>query len=402
MWMGGTPPLGYRPDGRTLAIVDEHADLIRDIYARYLELGNVRSLTEALETERIHAPLRQRLSGATFGGVPFTRGQLHFILKNPVYAGLIAHRDKLYQGQHTAIIARDMWDAVQAMLASHVQGTRTHRAATNAPLAGKLTGPRGEPLIPAHASKRTRSGDTVRYRYYVSRDTHHGGNEDASRIPAREIEGLVAMRLSTLFADPLELIARIHLDIEPARMASVMSTCEELAPAIRGSRSRDMATLVQQVRIGERDVAIDIDTAAIATLLQAPLASGAPATLTLGEQVRLTRTGTVLRLIDENGCKAAPGEPDQTLLRLLGKARGWWTELAKGQLNVDGLARREGVNPSWLTRVLRLAFLSPALVEQILDGTASAAVTGSALIKTGAIPPSWTEQDRRYGTGAAR
>jgi site-specific DNA recombinase len=60
------------------------------------------------------------------------------------------------------------------------------------------------------------------------------------------------------------------------------------------------------------------------------------------------------------------------------------------------------VIPSWLTRVLRLAFLSPALVEQILDGTASAAVTGSALIKTRAIPPSWAEQDRRFGTGAAR
>jgi len=27
MWMGGNPPLGYRPDGRTLAIVEDHADI---------------------------------------------------------------------------------------------------------------------------------------------------------------------------------------------------------------------------------------------------------------------------------------------------------------------------------------------------------------------------------------
>jgi site-specific DNA recombinase len=40
MWMGGTPPLGYKPDGRTLAIVEEQASLVRDIYRRYLELGN--------------------------------------------------------------------------------------------------------------------------------------------------------------------------------------------------------------------------------------------------------------------------------------------------------------------------------------------------------------------------
>jgi site-specific DNA recombinase len=38
MWMGGIPPLGYRPDGRSLAIVEEHAVLIRDISARYLRL----------------------------------------------------------------------------------------------------------------------------------------------------------------------------------------------------------------------------------------------------------------------------------------------------------------------------------------------------------------------------
>jgi site-specific DNA recombinase len=36
MWMGGTPPLGYRPDGRTLAIVEEQADLVQRIYAAYL------------------------------------------------------------------------------------------------------------------------------------------------------------------------------------------------------------------------------------------------------------------------------------------------------------------------------------------------------------------------------
>ena len=41
MWMGGIPPLGYRPDGRSLAI-DDHAALVRQIYARYIELGTVR------------------------------------------------------------------------------------------------------------------------------------------------------------------------------------------------------------------------------------------------------------------------------------------------------------------------------------------------------------------------
>lgn len=37
MWMGGNPPLGYKPDGRTLAIVEEHAEIVRRIFA---EMGD--------------------------------------------------------------------------------------------------------------------------------------------------------------------------------------------------------------------------------------------------------------------------------------------------------------------------------------------------------------------------
>jgi site-specific DNA recombinase len=39
MWMGGTPPLGYRPDGRSLAIVEEHAERVRLIFKLYLSLA---------------------------------------------------------------------------------------------------------------------------------------------------------------------------------------------------------------------------------------------------------------------------------------------------------------------------------------------------------------------------
>ncbi len=43
MGMGGTPPIGYRPDGR-LVIVEGDAAIVRRIFSRYAELGNVRLL----------------------------------------------------------------------------------------------------------------------------------------------------------------------------------------------------------------------------------------------------------------------------------------------------------------------------------------------------------------------
>ena len=161
MWMGGTPPLGYRPDGRSLSIVAEHAAIVREIYARYLGLGNVRRLADQLERDRIRSPRRQRLTGTEFGGAVFSRGQLYSILKNPIYVGRIAHKDRTFPGKHPPIIDQAQWDEVQVLLAQHVQGQRTHRAETRSLLADKLVGPAGEPLIATHSTK-----GKVRYRYY--------------------------------------------------------------------------------------------------------------------------------------------------------------------------------------------------------------------------------------------
>src|SRR5205085_863657 len=48
MWMGGTPPIGYKPNGRSLEIVEDDARLIRRIFDLYLQLGTVRAVTESL------------------------------------------------------------------------------------------------------------------------------------------------------------------------------------------------------------------------------------------------------------------------------------------------------------------------------------------------------------------
>ena len=58
MWMGGNPPIGYRPDGRSLAIVEEDAALVRHVFGRYLELGNVRLLQTELLTNGVVTPNR--------------------------------------------------------------------------------------------------------------------------------------------------------------------------------------------------------------------------------------------------------------------------------------------------------------------------------------------------------
>ena len=38
MWMGGFTPIGYQPNGRSLAIIEPHAAIVRDVFDRYLRL----------------------------------------------------------------------------------------------------------------------------------------------------------------------------------------------------------------------------------------------------------------------------------------------------------------------------------------------------------------------------
>ena len=54
--MDGTPPLGYRPKGRSLEAVEGHAAIVRDIFERYLKLGNVRLVADAHGRNGIGAP----------------------------------------------------------------------------------------------------------------------------------------------------------------------------------------------------------------------------------------------------------------------------------------------------------------------------------------------------------
>jgi site-specific DNA recombinase len=85
-----------------------------------------------------------------------------------------------------------------------------------------------------------------------------------------------------------------------------------------------------------------------------------------------------------------------TLLIAIAKARNWVEELADGQLGGFAvLARREGKLERHIRLLLPLAFLSPRIVSGLLDGTAPAGLTSTALAR--ALPWSWAEQERRVG-----
>jgi site-specific DNA recombinase len=392
MWMGGTPPLGYRPNGRSLAIVEDHAVLVRKIFQRYLELGTVRHLAEQLERDRLLAPLRMTGTGKTIGNRPLSRGQLYLMLKCRIYLGEIQHREFIYPGLHPPILDRGLWDAVQAKLAENVQGQRTLREASQSLLAGKLLDGDGHRLIPTHACKAKPGGEgTVRYRYYISEPGDAGG--PAFRLPAREIETVVVEQLARAFDDGITLVARAGLEIAPHALALIDQRCTKIAEAIRSRQRATIDPILSRVELGDHQITIVCDAAAIATAVKAAPMDDRPSTMTLCVNVTLKRSGRAMRLLQNNGALAA-GAPDASLIRLLVQARGWWRELRQGQIDITTLAAREGRTASYVTRVVRLAFLAPSVTDAILAGRQRIGVNATMLTLQHRLAGRWTAQEQ--------
>ena len=392
MWMGGIPPLGYEPDGRSLKIVEPHADLIRSLFSGYLELGNVRLLFEKFEEEGVRSPERILSTGKRIGGAPFTRGQIYKIISNPIYVGEIHHHGKVYNGQHEAIIDRELWDAVQVRLGENRQGEQ--RAATiKSPslLAGKVFDEAGEPLVASHACK-----GKVRYRYYVSCALQHeaGSTTDGWRIPANELEGAVIARLVKALGQPLGLLDQIGGDLAPGNISSLSQCANELVTTVRKKRAAVIQPLIERIVIASDRLTITIDGKAVLTRL----GIGHTRELRHPEivvEMKLTRIGRAIRLIQADG-RASTSQTDDTLIRLVLRGMGWWNELTKNNLTISQLAARKGINTSFVSRTVRLAFLSPRIVEAIANGSQHATLTTDRL-RRGDIPLRWSEQHELFG-----
>ena len=106
-----------------------------------------------------------------------------------MYLGEVTHQGRVYPGEHPAILDRDLFDAVQAKLATQAQARRQGRAGSGALLMGRIFDDRGNRMTPASAHKQG-----ARYRYYVSAPLMQGRREEAGsvpRVPAPELEQLV-------------------------------------------------------------------------------------------------------------------------------------------------------------------------------------------------------------------
>jgi len=82
-------------------------------------------------------------------------------------------------------------------------------------------------------------------------------------------------------------------------------------------------------------------------------------------------------------------------VKALARAFRWKRMLESGEfVTIAELAEREGIAPSYMTRVLRLTQLEPGILMAVLDGRQGDAVTLARLMEP--FPLSWNEQKNTF------
>jgi len=374
LWVGGPVPLGYRSVDKKIEVAADEAALVRKIFADYLHCGSIGELAALFEREGVRPEPRRLVNGRLSTTERLNIGPLAYILKNRFYVGEIAYRGEIYKGEHEAIIARDLFDAVQARLAEGTVARRKMRARSKSILAGSIFDDRGNPMSPSHTNKKG-----IRYRYYVSQAVLQKQKAEAgslARVSAPDVETIVSESIR---------------DRRASDQMSPNQTFDHAAGADSGALSIDRAVLaetVERVIVHRSEIEIDWRRS------ESETSEGAtPRSQWIPFEAHLSR---------KKGIAHSPSEDSldprarKSLLEAIAKAQRWIDEITAGKIeSLDEIAARENIVERYVRRLSALAFLSPRIIQAIIDGTAPADLTVTRL--TQALPQSWATQEKMFG-----
>jgi site-specific DNA recombinase len=397
IWMGGYPAIGYDVRDRRLVVNQAEATTVRQIYHRYLEVGSVRKLKKELDRDGVVSKIRVSRKGIRSGGWSFSRGALYELLSNPIYIGEIRHKKERHPGQHEAILERDLWEKVQQRLQDSAARTPEPRTkAPQSPLAGKVFDETGEPLYAQGAVRRGR-----RYRYYVSRALVRGSTQEGQRgwrVPGPELERAVAIAARSILDDKPAILDALQVaGMEDTDINRVFTLAAEWRERLLSEveRSTALVKLVEKAILTDEGIRLGLNI---------PVPCSGPGGASLRKAISLfrfaplkvKRRGVEMRLIINGGDE--PRRPDPALLKAFARARGWFEELASGRVrSLVEIARREGLAKRYVTRLAKLAFVSPAFVDAIAEGNATPGINLQMLMDGRvALPLCWNDQERLF------
>ena len=276
---GGCPVLGYDIDSDTskLIVNSEEARTVRHIFKRYSEIGSGQTVARELNARHITTKSWINKNGTIRAGKPWNGPGIYRILSNKTYLGLTIHKDKVYPGEHEAIVSQALWDRAHSMLTHDGRTSRRGNGKVQSLLKGLI---RCGHCDSSMYGSYTRKGGKV-YQYYTCVAASKRGYDSCPvrSVAAGEIEEAVMSQLRMILRSP-EIVALTHRATgalaseeqpEGAALADVAPTQDEVREALTSldavwdelfpaEKQRIVQTLVERVVVYESDLDVSIRT----------------------------------------------------------------------------------------------------------------------------------------------
>lgn len=399
LWMGGLPPLGYDldpdPNVRGLNINDHEAETVRRLFQLYAAERCLRTVHAQAIDQKIVSKRRVFASGRSSGGYPLSRGQIHYLLTNPIYIGLIHHKGKTHPGQHAPVVDSELWDRVQAALMENAGRSRstsrnlTAQRSDSSGLVGRLFDDTGDRLTPTHTNRHGK-----RYRYYVSSRLIRGeqtADPIGWRFPAKSFEAVLAKLIRThlrTHVDQHRLLAVPDVVIDPR----IRDAAAKMEGALENERLAVLSEILVRVEIRPDVIWFSLSAEFLASIFAIDAAAFDQGVLEAEYPIKIRRRGIEARIIEGE----LEPRPDRTLIRALSKASHWAAAIRSGA-PIGKVAVTAGVTPAYVRSRLPLAFLAPAIQNDIVSGRFPGDISLERLLRV-KIPMNWAEQHQMLKT----
>lgn len=226
-YTGGHPILGYDSIKAKLYVNADEAKTVQHIFRRFLILRSPMNLARELNAKGIKGKSWTSAKGKVHPPRPWNKQSVYSILNNRKYLGEITHFDKIYPGEHEAIIDQKTWDQAQEIFSenSHSRAKQS-RCKTPSILKGILRcGHCDSSMGITYARKNSRT-----YRYYQCLHASKNGRDTCpvKTVPASNIEAAVIGQLREILRAP-EVLAKSRMaadedcaSFDPAQFAQAL------------------------------------------------------------------------------------------------------------------------------------------------------------------------------------
>lgn len=427
---------------------------VKQIFNRYLKLHSCGLVARELNEKGIRT--REWISSRhiVHGGKLWSVARVHNILNNPIYLGLIPHHNKMYPGEHDALVSQETWDAVHEILRqNNGKREKLHRHRNTAVLSSliRCAGCKSA-MTTTYTDKHHK-----RYFYYCClRSLKYPDMKcENHKLPIHEVEKVVLFQLGILFrcysmqqmicAESESLRKKMVRDMSNERSGlrayirhcKDELSCQEAQEKINklNRRIESIRDEIKQHVISEeinhfQDFWNELTSAAQLELLDSIIeridvypdriwthfkTEYIELEQELAAQLRTSGLLSNIKKEDDHLIFATPiniktysGQTHieivgvcyennrRSLLRAIALSWKWSEMLFSGKVaSISQLAEKLGLSEAYVTRIVSLFNLAPSIVEDILNGCIPSGFSVTQLTEN--LPDSWQEQCKKLG-----